>query len=327
MNKDGLFEDLCRELGLGILEKRAIRLSGGFMHKMYRLQTDKGDFAIKLLNPVIMERADAFDNYRRADALEGKLQAASIPIVASLEFNHKKMQCVHGQYVYVFNRIDGKALKSEEIQNEHCRIIGSVLADIHKIEIKREFCHRDDKKIDWDLYIQLAEKSCPEIAPLLSDNRTLLYNSQQQGNDAYKKLPALTCICHGDMDNKNVLWKGNQPYIIDLECLNYSNPYMELFELALCWSGYEHCCINYERLNAFITAYASKFGEFEIDWAALYESNNDRLLWLEYNIKRALLIECENEEEQKLGITQVQETINHIIYYDAIKEPLLKNLS
>lgn len=53
------------------------------------------------------------------------------------------------------------------------------------------------------------------------------------------------------MDCKNVLWNGNDYRIIDLECLSYNNPFKELFELALCWSGYEDCKIDFQLFQAF----------------------------------------------------------------------------
>lgn len=38
------------------------------------------------------------------------------------------------------------------------------------------------------------------------------------------------------------------------------------------------------------------------------------------------MIECENEEERKLGIDQTLETIHCIVYYHSIKEELLEHL-
>jgi Ser/Thr protein kinase RdoA (MazF antagonist) len=326
MELQTVFEDICNELDIGIPKNQAIRLSGGYMHRMYRLQTAKGDYAIKLLNPIIMKRPDVFNNYKIAEELEEKLQSARIPIVPSLTFNNRKMQCVHGQYFYIFNHVDGKALKSEEILKEHCTIIGGVLAAIHKLETKNGPYQKDEINVDWDYYIQLANQSCHEIVPLLELNKSLLYTSQTEGNQSYSKLPSISCICNDDMDSKNVLWSEYHPYIIDLECLNYGNPFPELLNVALFWSGYEHYCVNFEFLEAFIAAYFKVYGDFQLDWSALYYSNNGRLSWLEYNIKRALMIECENEEERLLGIEQVKVTLKHIVYYDSIKEILLEKL-
>lgn len=49
--------------------------------------------------------------------------------------------------------------------------------------------------------------------------------------------------------------------------------------------------------------------------------------WLEYNIKRALMLECDNEEEQQLGISEVKETVEHIIYCDKVKDEILKKIT
>ena len=39
------------------------------------------------------------------------------------------------------------------------------------------------------------------------------------------------------------------------------------------------------------------------------------------------MIECDTKEEQEIGIHEVKETIEHVIYYDKVKEEILKNIS
>ena len=63
-----------------------------------------------------------------------------------------------------------------------------------------------------------------------------------------------------------------------------------------------------------------------IDWESIYYANNGRLEWLEFNIKRALMIECDTKEEQEIGINEVKETIKHVVYYDKVKDEILKNI-
>lgn len=321
------FQNICSSLKLGRLKGKPKRVSGGYMHKMYRIKTDTGQYAVKILNPSVMQRADVFDNYRLAERLEKKLQVNGIPVIPALEFNHQKMQCIDNQYFYVFSWINGKSLKAGSIKEEHCRIMGKTLAQIHNIEFKRISTEKRDVHIDWDYYIALAEKICPQISNLLVKNRARLYDFIKKGNQASRRIPEVSCICNGDMDSKNVLWVADHPFIIDLECLNYGNPYTELFQLALCWCGYEHCKINYNLLGAFIRAYLNEADLSDLNWEDLYYSNVGRLEWLEYNIKRALLIECEDRAEQKLGIAQVKETINHIVYYEKCKCELLTFLN
>lgn len=38
------------------------------------------------------------------------------------------------------------------------------------------------------------------------------------------------------------------------------------------------------------------------------------------------MLECDTAEEQQLGIREVKETVEHIIYYDKIKDDILKNV-
>ncbi len=281
---------------------------------------------MKLLNPVIMKRPDALDNFKRAETLESILQEAGIPIAPALEINGAKMQCVQGQYLYVFQWIDGKGLPWNEIRKEHCAIAGELLAKIHKIQQTEYFCAGEGFQTDWDAYIALGDTECPEIAEKLKEHRELLYTAQDRYNAALKSVPPITCICDGDMDSKNVLWTEGKPIIIDLECLDYGNPFLEMFQLALSWSGGVLCHIDYPSLNAFLTAYSREYGTVPVDWEELYGIGFGWLDWLEYNVKRALGVECGNEEEKQLGIRQVLETMERIVYYDSVKEELLEHL-
>lgn len=322
-----LFDRIAQKCILGILTTPPQRVTGGYMHKMYQLQTTTGKYAVKLLNPAIMKRPDALQNYARAERLERVLQEAGIPIAPALEINGRKMHCVNGQYLYVFQWIEGKALPWDGIRREHCAIAGELLAKIHKIEQAEQSFAGDALSIDWDKYITLADAKCPEIAQELRVHRELLYSAQDQYNAALNSVPPITCICDGDMDSKNVLWVDGNPVIIDLECLDYGNLFLEMFQLALGWSGGVLCNIDYECLNAFLTAYSREYGELSVNWDGLYGVGFGWLDWLEYNVKRALGIECEHEEERQLGIGQVRETMGRIVYYDSVRDELLRHLS
>ncbi|MDE5974620.1 MAG: phosphotransferase [Eubacterium sp.] len=268
------------------------------------------------------------DNYKIADDIEELLKRNNIPAVYALIFNGSKMQELNGQYYYVFEWYDGRSLKDDEIKIFHCKKIGEVLAKIHNIDLKNESFERNEIHIEWQKYVTLAKKVNSPIYDIIKDKVDLFNNSMTKGNKAVKKLPPVKAICHNDMDSKNVMWFNDEFKLIDLECLGYSNPYLELFELALCWSGYETCNIDFSLFNAFFKAYFENTNlDTDIDWEVIYYSNYGRLEWLEYNIKRALMLECDTAEEQQLGISEVKETIEHIIYYDKMKNDILKNIS
>lgn len=321
------FEKLVSNLNLGRIIDEPSRVNGGLTHKMYKIVTDKSKYIVKLLNPNIMKRSTALSNFEKADEFEELFKLNNIDAIYSLKFNDKKMQLQDGQYYYVYNWYDGKSLKDSEIKKINCEKIGEQLARIHNITLKEEIWIEDTKNIDWQYYISLAQEKNSLIYELLYDNVELLNESMKKGNEFANKLPNYIAVCHNDLDSKNVLWINDEFKIIDLECLGYSNPYLELFSLALCWSGYESCNINFNLFKSFIESYFqnSKLSR-DIDWKILYYTNNGRLEWLEYNIKRALMLETDSKEEQQLGINEVKETIKHIVYYDSIKNELLKNV-
>lgn len=320
-----LLDKICQQYNLGKLETAPVSLKGGFMHKMYSLFTDTGKYAIKLLNPFVMHRETASENFQNAEELELVLETIKLPIIPALLFNGSKMQKIDGQFFYLYQWFDGHALKNKEIEEIHCTKIGRLLAEIHDLDRKKGIYNRNEIHIDWDFYInQLLQKN-KRLYNLLKENHSLLFESQRNGNIASKKLPSVLSICHNDMDSKNVLWLGSDCRIIDLECLSYSNPFMELYETALCWSGYEECGIDYNLLSLFIHSYAEAGGVLPTDWETIYNSNNGRLEWLEYNIKRALGMEC-SKEEIELGIFEVNSTMAHVLYYHSAKSDIINCL-
>lgn len=280
--------------------------------------TEHGQYAVKLLNPYIMARPTAMDNFRRAELLEWQLEKACIPILPALSFNGQKMQELNGQFFYLFEYFDGHALKSSEITARHCRRIGEILAQIHGIARRESTFEHEPLCINWDDLIDKLAAQHSELHALLAANRNLLYELQARANEAFADVPAVLTICHGDMDSKNVLWRASDCRVIDLECLNWSNPFIELYELALCWSGIEDCKIDFSRFRALIDAYESAGGILPDSWTTIHDANCGRLEWLEYNVFRALGVNCA-EEEIPLGISEVKKTLSQLSCYRKIR--------
>ena len=321
-----LWKQICRQWNLREIQMQPYPLSGGFLHKMYGLSTDTGKYAVKLLNPHIMQRPKAIDNYRRAEVLEEILEERGIPVLTAKKLHGNKMQQVDGQYYYLFPWYPGRVLKEEEVQKFHCGKIGETLARIHQIDYRDTASIPQPLHIDWNFYMVQIEKKDKYLYTLLQDSLGCLTEFQKRGNDARRKLPSISAICHNDMDCKNVLWVGKEFRIIDLECLSYANPYLEIYEQALCWSGFDQCSIDFERFRQVLSAYQEAGGTIPVESVILYDSNYGRLEWLSYNLKRALGIDCE-PEEQKLGISEANKTIRQLLYYRDLRRPLIRILT
>lgn len=328
MDINSLFNKIVNNLDLGNIIEGPIQVTGGLTHRMFKVFTDKGRYIIKLLNPNIMKRPTAMENFNKAEKYEELFKQNNIKAVYSIEFNNKKMQEIDGQYFYVYEWYDGKSLKDGEITEYHCRQIGKTLADIHNIDLVKKVYNEKEKNIDFKYYIDLAKEKESPIYDLIYDKSDILNDSLKNGNNSIKNLPNYYSLCHNDMDSKNVMWLDNDYKLIDLECLGYYNPYLELYELALCWSGYEKCNINFNLFRAFFESYFENSNlDKNVDWESIYYANNGRLEWLEFNIKRSLMIDCDTKKEQEIGINEVKETIEHVIYYDKVKDKIMKNIN
>lgn len=301
------FHALCKQLNLGALTEEPIQLTGGLMHKMYRIATESGVVAVKCLNPHVMARPTAAANFAAAEELERKLTHLSPPFIPAFTIGGRKMQQVNGRFFYLFPYFEGKALPEKDITPIHCAMVGAFLAYLHAVECHTAPIQRNVLYFNWNAF------------DLSEEDKAILQTAQEAANAA--TLPPLLTICHNDMDPKNVLWNEMDCRIIDLECLGYGSPYLELLETALCWAGYERGEVDFDRFIAFVSAYTMAGGRLDADWSAVYDANCGRLAWLHYNLQRAN--GSEGEEAIALGKAEVAKTLTCIRGYTEMKETIV----
>lgn len=322
---------LMEQCGLGTIKGQILPVSGGLMHKMYKVQTTTGIYAVKCLNPEIMSRPDAKKNYSEAERLERILEDKGIPIVAAMSFDGKKMVSVSGRYYYIFPWQEGKITDIDAISTEQSYKAGEILGRIHSIEAKDASQEEPSlSEVDFRGLLESAKAKENMIAPLLEANMLLLETSQIKLNAARKKLPAMRAISNDDMDPKNIMWHDGNAYVIDLECLGYSNPVSSCLELSLQWAGTVNGNFDKNNLEAFFKGYLSYYDNGFRAYDEVFGIAYTWIEWLEYNIKRALGITSTDADEIRLGELETENTINRIKYLESIEEDIcmvLKSLS
>lgn len=304
---------LFEKTGLGIVDRPITSVSGGFMHKMYKVHAGNKYYAVKHLNPGVMSRESAIMNYDRADALEAILEEAGIPIVPSLVLKGQKRQYIDEQYFYVFYWQEGKIADWDNITSNQCYEAGNILGRIHSLnctETKSEAA--SESAINWDEFAKKARETANEISDILSDNLQLLKYAEEQMNMARKALPDICCISDEDMDPKNVMWNHDKPIVIDLECLDYGNPVSHVLQLSLQWSGVTTCNLDFTLVKAFFDGYFATYDNGFRSYEAVFGLAYTWVEWLEYNICRALGT-CV-DDERVMGTVEVKNTINRIRY-------------
>jgi Ser/Thr protein kinase RdoA (MazF antagonist) len=298
---------------------------------MFSVETTKGKYAVKALNPQIMLRPTAMKNIINSEIV-AKIASNKISALPAIIFNGSSIQEVDGQFFLIFNWVKGKRLKAKEINNSHCIKIGETLANIHRtnfsqLEISNNSGHAAED-INWRYYLNMGEESNLEWTNILRENIINLYNWTIQANESAKLLSSNMIISHRDLDPKNVMWIEDTPIIIDWESAGFVNPMHELIETAIYWSESETGDINKDRFLEFIKAYKNIFGALHANWRmVLLNGFSGKLGWLEYSLKRSLGIECTDKEEQNLGTSQVIETINSIKHYSSMISEIEKWLN
>ena len=321
-------ESLFEEFGLGKIISPIIPVSGGFMHRMYKVCTENHTYAVKHLNTEIMKRPEAMENYKKAERLEAILEGKGIPIVPALMFCGKKMQELQNNYFYIFDWHNGSITDWNNITPEQCWKAGNIQGRIHAIKtaltVANEPTSLELSTIAWDGYISKAAEY-KEVESLLKENLSLLNYAQTELNKARKSLPNITTIIDEDMDPKNVMWKNGEPVVIDLECLDYGNPVSSAIQLSLQWAGITLCNYDAEKQKSFFQGYLAAYDNDFRDYKSVFGLTYTWIEWLEYNIQRALG-SCQDKSEQELGLTEVKNTINRIKYIHHMEDKIKSNL-
>ena len=323
-----LISQLFETLSLGTVTAPVVPVSGGFMHRMYKVCTASHTYAVKHLNPEIMKRPGAMDNYKKAERLEAILEEEGIPIVPALPFDGKKMQEFLGNHFYIFDWHNGSITNWNNITPEQCWKAGNIQGRIHAIKtglaVANEPTSLELSTIDWDGYITQAAE-CKEVESLLKEHLPLLNYAQTELNKARKSLPNITTIIDEDMDPKNVMWKNDEPVVIDLECLDYGNPVSSAIQLSLQWSGITLCDFDAEKQKAFFEGYLQAYDNGFRDYKNVFGLSYTWIEWLEYNIQRALGA-SQDKTEQEMGLAEVKNTINRIKYIHHMEDKIKSNL-
>lgn len=312
-------EILCNELGLGDIAVAPIALSGGLLHRMYAVQTTSGRYVVKALNPEIMARPTAMQNFIRSELIANRA-ANYVPALPAKKFNGASIQQVGEQFCLVFEWMDGKSLKPSDINTGHCKIMGSILSSLHIGDFSDlgivNNSSEDRRLTDWNFYLKKGQESNVEWTSILFENSEILNDWNAEAVNSAKQISTDMVISHGDLDPKNVLWDV-KPILIDWECAGYRNSKQDLVETAIYWSENDSGEIDKDKFLSFIDGYkGTTQNQIHANWRMILASGFlGKLDWLEYCLKRSLWIDCTDHDEQKAGTEQVAGTILAIKRY------------
>lgn len=309
---------LTARLGLGAIIEEPLPLSGGLMHRVWRVRTTGGDFAVKALNPEVAARPGALESIENGERV-GAALARVVPAVVALELGGRHVVECGGLWYVVYPYIDGTSAFPPDITAAHCAAIGDALGRMHRANVavpglKPEV--EPTPAIDWPGLLALSpveaewrgrlEAALPELVAWTDAAR------EADARDA--DAPVLT---HRDLDPKNVLWRGLSPFLIDWEAAGYARPRRELLEVALYWADDGEGGLDGALCEALLRAYGRHM-PLRGDWTPVFAAGRANLLaWLAYSVRRASGQTSPDAEEVRLGAAEVGKTLGALEGYEA----------
>lgn len=312
-----LIKKLINNLNLGTLLNEPVRVTGGLLNRMYKVETTTGVYAIKHLNPEVMKRDGAKENHILAEQIANFAKEHEIECIPAKIINGKALQELDGNCFFVFDWFQGRAIQDTEITIDHVKKVATIMANLHKLDFGelKEKCNLGKElfEVNWDFYIEKLENQ--EIKNLIIEHKNKFIELDKRSTEAAKEIRKNLVVSHRDLDLPNILWdKENNPVLIDWESSGIVNPCEEVLETAWDWSGGQDY-FDKEKFNCFINTYKQRGGDLTDFSKAIYSNFKNKSGWLEYNLKRVCGLECLDEEERELGEKEVKRVIKEIFKF------------
>ena len=314
-------EKLVRKFDLGSKIIKATQIHGGLSNRMYRVETDKAEYAIKKLNKTLMQNKTEFERITFAEKVSKIAEENGVFVERALEFEDKIIHEIDEDYYMIFNWNYGSHLQPEDVTDEICNTIGELLAKIHNLDFSKIEAEKsketETRIIDWQHYANVAKNQNKYYYKDLVENIEILYEINKKTNEALEYAKNNLIISHRDLIKKNILWNNNIPTVIDWESSGYVNPTVELVQVCWNWANGDVGKFEFEKFGIIVNSYLQHVKKYKKEdmKKLIYANLWEAIEWLEYNLKRSLCIESTyRNEEIELAEEQI-DYLNHEIKY------------
>jgi Ser/Thr protein kinase RdoA (MazF antagonist) len=301
---------LADRFGLGPVSGPPSPVTGGFHHRMWRLDAAGGRFAVKqLAADTDVTSADVLSHYEATEAVAAAFASRGIPALAALACRGKYLHLIEDQAYLVYPWSDGRACAKNAIAEHHIDVVATILARMHGTDL---VVPNVDKGAAPPItadgvvgLVELATRRNVRGAAYLGERLEDLVAVVRSLDRALPELAQHSVISHGDLDHKNVLWDASgNALLIDWESARHINPSYETVLEALDWSGITaHFQTRpYER---FLERYTGAGGQLRANSipAAFSAILGAWVNWMMYNVGRAAGLE--GLRHRALGSEQV----------------------
>lgn len=276
MQYNVLIEAFCETYGLGKVREARL-LPTGVANRTYIVETELDKYVIKAINPSRIRTAADLARIEITEQIAELANENGIPSISAKRLNGKIVNELNEQHYIVFDFFEGKVIRFKKITPENCFKMGGLLADLHQIDFEKKVdLNLDDLlrkhgvgghvafQIDWQYYFEKASLEKPKWLGIFEANLADLYKAIEVTLPSYLSfIPQDTLISHADLFSHNVLWKEDEPYIIDWERSGFIDATYDCLHTAIRWATKTPVAENenplqIERLYAFLNGYTQK---------------------------------------------------------------------
>ena len=283
-------------------------VTGGLTHRLLRVQTQNALYALKLWSPRATATAAGRARLEQSETLASIAAQHDIPALAALRGTDGQfLQKAGTQWIALYPWIDGQTLPPTAATPARCHQMGAHLGALHALKIRfagqsaptPEAFERGHFRA---ILARAQACNAPFAAPLestldeIEEANALAMRAQCQLRENW-------VMGHLDFDQKNVLWRDENPTILDWENAKPIHPALEAMGAGLSWAGQSAGAPDEASFAAFFNGYR---GANALDVAALETAIDGVLgkwlIWLEFNLQRLLEPEISGTPEANIAL-------------------------
>lgn len=321
-----IFQLIIQTLGLGNNLVNFEPLHGGALHKMWRLDTDQGQYALKQINEHITEKESFPTTYEISEKISDSFYNSGIQAVSALKFNNHFVHNISGLWCILYPYIHGKVIPIDELNERQLQDVGHIFADLHTLKLNVEgvdTAHYDIfEDSHWTHLIHQAKVT--ELIELLPK----IHDWNKKYSDAIEHLNQNLVVTHRDLHHINVLWDDQlKAHVIDWETAGLMNPLLEIIGYGYEWGGI--ITDTFQKSNTFsiLKSYQEKMNLHitieDIQHAFFGWLGHCVLGWTEFNLRRMLGETSSDPEEINIGHNIINNNMKKCIDYISKNEALL----
>ena len=293
------------QFGLGAPTK-AEKVAGGLSHQLLRVETESGAFALKVLSCRAVANRELRARLERAESVAFLAAQNGVPALAARRGNDQKcLQNIGENWVLLYDWRNGEVLPPTAVSVAKAARIGAILGRLHALAIR--FPHQNAPLPEafapghLENLAARGERENAGWSEAIARELPRLVEANSRAMESQLALQNGWVTGHLDFDQKNVLWDGEIPLVLDWESAKAIHPALELVGAGLSWAGQSAGDAKREVFAAFLGGYRSENAVETADLRLACEGVLGKwLIWLEFNLSRSLESEIRGTSEEKI---------------------------